>query len=666
MASTKRATMPSRGLRGSLTLLLALGVLPLLPELETQVSGFALAAFSLGLVSLFSRPLASLPLWLVGLITLAGIANVLASYPSLLGQGALALLVTMAALKPLEIRADRDLRVGFLVVMILVVAVQVVDPSLATALGLGALVICALALLIEVGRGSGGEAWRPSLGLALRLVLQAAPLAALLFLLAPRLDSPLWHLPVGPRAATTGMSDWLELGSVSRLIPSQEIAFRVRFEGPAPPAKELYWRGPVLWQTDGRRWQPRAEAPGATPLPLTEAEGVVRYELTPEPSERRWLFALDLPLEVPADSVLTPDRQVLTGPLAERRRFRLASATRYRMGALPPADRRLALETPARLSPRLRQLATSFADGDADPATRVQRALGFFREQPFHYSLAPPSLGSDPLDAFLFETRRGYCEHFAASFALLMRLAGVPSRVVLGYLGGERNPLGGHVRVRQADAHAWVEVWFEGRGWTRVDPTSVIPPERIEPAPGLTWLTREAPLRLRLGDMGAAQGLLLGLGHLVDSLNAAWHAWVLGYSSERRGSLLTTLGLGVREHAGLVVGSVFAGGLGILGLGALRRWRVQRGRDPVQHLFTRCCRILARQGVPRGHGEGPLDYGRRASRLRPALAPAIEGVIRHYLPLRYGRRCDAEGLASLRSAVRELARASRGGTHGPN
>ncbi len=637
----------------------------MLPELEIRIGAFALGALGLGVAGLFWRVLAPPPLLLVGALTLGGIANVLLGRLGLLGLGSLALLVTMAALKPLEVRRDRDLRAGFLVVVLLGAAVLVVDPTLPTAIALGALLVGALALLIEVRRGSGG-AWRRSLGLALVLLAQALPLAGLLFLLAPRLDAPLWRLPIGPGVATTGMSDWLELGSVSRLIPSQEVAFRVRFEGPAPPAKELYWRGPVLWWTDGRRWEPREEKEG-TPL-LREAEGVVRYEITPEPSEQRWLFALDLPLEVPADTLLTPDHQVLAPrPLNERRPYRLASATRYATVDLPAADRRAALETPSALSPRLRQLAASFAEGGAGPATRVQRALGLFRDQPFYYSLAPPPLGGDPLDAFLFETRRGYCEHFASSFALLMRLAGVPARVVLGYLGGELNPLGGHLRVRQADAHAWAEVWLDPRGWTRVDPTAVIPPERIEPSPTLAWLTREAPLRFRLGAASAGEGLLRGLGQLVDSVNVAWHAWVLGYTSERRVTLLRGLGQGLREHLGWVVATLITGTLVVLALGASLRWWSRRESDPVQRLFARYCHILARAGVPRGAGEGPLDYGRRASRLRPALAPAIERVIQLYLPLRYGRHRDPSRLAALRAAVRHLGRASdrRAQSQGP-
>jgi len=649
---------PSRGLRATLSALIALAALPLLPEMERAVSLFAIFALGLGAGALVWPGLAP-KRWLLVALTLSGIANVFAAYLTLFGHAGVALLLTMSALKTLEIRRDRDLRVGFILVMFIIVTGFLFDQSLSTAMYLAAVLIGAVALTIELSRGGTGRQWRPSLRLALVLTVQAAPLGLILFVLFPRLDAPLWQLDLRQRTATTGMSDWLELGSVSRLIPSDEVAFRVRFDGSAPDPRDLYWRGPVLWQTDGRRWEKRAESGlNPSPAPLEEAVGVARYEVTLEPTDQRWLFALDLPVEVPEGATLTSDYQVLVAtPLTERRRYRLSSATRYTTGALTPSERRSALQTPPAATPRLRALAASFSQPNADPATIVQGALGFFRDQPFYYSLEPPPLGPQAIDQFLFETRRGYCEHFASSFALLMRLAGVPARVVLGYLGGERNPLGDYFSVRQSDAHAWAEVWLDRSGWTRVDPTAVIPPERIERGAAPAWLTREAPVRFRLGEAtGAGQRILRSLSQLADSVNAAWHAWVLAYSTERQGALLRSLGLGFIQHYGLIVAAVIGSALLLALLSGLFQWRAERETDPAQRLFTRFCRILARQGVARGRGEGPLDFARRASRLRPDLAPAIESVIDAYLPLRYGRTKDPDRLVILRAGVRRLGR----------
>lgn len=657
-ADTHRA--PAAGLRATLSALVALAALPLLPEIELGVSAFTACALGLGVAILIRPAFAPRP-WILATLTLGGVANVLSAYGTLLGQGGVALLLTMSALKTLEMRQDRDLRVGFLLVLFLIVTAFLFDQALSTAVMLAALLVGAIALIIELARGSGGQTWRQSLRLALLLTAQAAPLAAILFVLVPRLAAPLWELGIAPRTATTGMSDSLELGSITRLIPSDEVAFRIHFEGPAPAASELYWRGPVLWRTDGRRWEQGTRGARAAPPALREADGLVHYQVTLEPTAQRWLFALDLPLAAPADAVLTPDYQILADqPVAERRRYRLKSATRYAMAALPADERQAALQIPPGVTPRLRELAASLSLPNADPGSVVQRALGFFREQPFYYSLTPPPLGEQAVDRFLFETRRGYCEHFASSFALLMRLAGVPARILLGYLGGEHNPLGGHYLVRQSDAHAWAEVWLEGRGWTRADPTAVIPPERIESAATLAWLTREAPVRFRLLEgSGIGQRLGRSLSQLVDAVNTGWHLWVLAYSTERQGTLLRSLGFGVVQHAGLVAGAVIGSGLFILGLSGFLQWRTAREPDPAQRLFTRFCRLLARHGVARSQGEGPLDYARRAGRLRPDLTPAINLVIGSYLPLRYGGAREGDLLPRLRSGVRQVRRSAR-------
>lgn len=656
---------PAVKLRLTLSALVGLAALPLLAEMEPQIAAFTAGALGLG-VTISFLPLLTPGTWLLAALTLGGIANVLHAYDTLLGQGGVSLLLTMSALKTLEIRRERDLRVGFLLVLFLIVTAFLFDQALSTAVLLAVLLVLALALIIELTRGTGGSAWRQSLRLALLLTVQAIPLAVILFVLVPRIAAPLWQLELGTRAATTGMSDSLEIGSITRLTPSDEVAFRVHFEGPAPAANELYWRGPVLWQTDGRRWERATWGLQASPPALQKLDALVHYEVSLEPTAKRWLFALDLPLTAPTDATLTSDHQILADhPVTERRRYRLSSATRYVMTELFAEERLAALQVPSGVTPRLRELVASFAQPSAEPESVVEQALRFFREQPFYYSLAPPPLGEHAVDRFLFETRRGYCEHFASSFALLMRLAGIPARIVLGYLGGAHNTLSGHFLVLQSDAHAWTEVWLEGRGWTRVDPTAVIPPGRIESLATLGWLTREAPVRFRLMEMpGLGQRFGRGLSQIVEAINAGWHVWVLAYSKEHQGALLRSLGLDLVEHAGLLAGAVIGCGLFILGMSGLLQWHTTREPDPAQRLFTRFCRILARQGVARNPREGPLDYGRRAGRMRPELAPTIDRVIGSYLPLRYGGIREEDLLTRLRVGVRQLRRSAKAGPLG--
>lgn len=658
MKPSEPTPAPPFALRIALTALVFLASLPVLPELERPVLGFVLFAFALRALSLY-WPRLSPNRWLLMALTVGGVVNVLAAYFTVFGQAGVALLMTMSALKLLELKRNRDLRLGLILVLFIIVTDFLFDQSLSIAGYLLGVLVGAITVLAELQRGGDGARWRKSLRLAVWLSAQAVPLAALLFVLFPRLDAPLWQLDIGRRAAKTGMSDWLELGSVSRLVPSDEVAFRARFDGPAPDLAQAYWRGPVLWQTDGRRWEQWHDIEREKPPPLLGgADAVARYEITLEPTDQRWLFALELPVEIPGDAVLTGDFQILSDrPVQDRRRYRVDSATRYRMDALRPAERRHALQVPPTVTARMQDLVSTWKATSGSPEDLVRNALGYFRDQPFYYTLEPPTLGANPVDEFLFQTRRGFCEHFASGFALLMRLADVPSRIVLGYLGGERNRLGDYFVVRQSDAHAWTEVWLDGQGWKRIDPTAVIPRDRILRTASLDWLTREAPIRFRLSDApGTVTALLRSLVQLTDSVNAAWHSWVLAYSSERQRQLLSRLGLGFIRDYGLVVAVVIAAGVFLVLLTFALQARPDRDQDPVQRLFARFCRRLARAGVARGRGEGPLDFARRAARLCPELAPAIGMVIEGYLPLRYGREPDERRLQVLRQGMRQLNR----------
>lgn len=661
MAATENLRGVPPGLQAAVSALVLLASLPVLRELEWPIIAFLGAVFALRGLSLY-RPRLTPTRWLLVPLTLAGVVNVLAVYLSVFGRAGIALLLTMSALKLLELRKNRDARLGILLVFAIALANFLVDQSLAIAGYLLVLGIAGIAVLIELERGSSGRRWRESSGLALRLFAQAAPLAGIFFFLFPRLDAPLWQFETGERAAKTGMSDTMELGSVSRLIPSDAVAFRARFDERPPDPARSYWRGPVLWKTDGRRWEPSgpAASPVSPPVPTPPGDEV-GYEVTLEPTDQRWLFALDLPVEIPEDAMLTPDFQVLTAkPVRERRRYHMVSAPDFRSRRLSAEDEQMGLQVPGDVSPRMRELVASWKQDGAKPEVVVRKAIEFFRDQPFYYSLSPPPLGEDPIDEFLFESRRGYCEHFASSFAVLMRLAGIPSRIVLGYLGGERNPLGDYFVVRQSDAHAWTEVWLPDEGWTRVDPTAAIPPNRIERSPALDWLTREAPIRLRLSDAPATwRSAIRYLSLLADSVDAAWQSWVLSYSIEKQRQLLNRLGLGFVRDYGLVLVLVLAGGSALAVMMTALRWRPQRERDPAQRLFVRFCRVLERNGVPRRRGEGPLAYAERAADLRPDLQPDIARVVVGYLPLRYGRKTDEGRLEMLRSGLRNLRRRLR-------
>lgn len=694
-----RTEPPDRWQQWAATLLLGLGSLPLLFSLRPQIGLFVLALLLISGAAIRWPGLQPNRVALLALTLLGGL-NVLQAYHSLVGQYAgSALLLTMVTLKRLETRTRRDLRVlmsafGFLL------AIQFLfSESPWLLLWLSLMLVGAVALLADLAAAprEASDRWRQwqrGGRLALVLCLQSVPLALVLFVLFPRLDAPLWDLGLGDRRGVTGLKDWMEPGSISELIISGEDAFRVRFEpGSEPniPSAQFYWRGPVLWHTNGRRWLPRyrAEDPprpdAAQRMPMRTTRGdPIRYSVMLEPTDQRWLFALELPTVLPKRARLTPDFQLIAAePVKDLKRYQASSVLDAEFRDLHPSHRAAALQLPPTVTPRMRELVANWraqagspqatggqglggpatseptAQGAArtDPATLdravVQQALRFFNEPPFRYTLLPPRLGANPADEFLFETQAGFCEHYASSFVLLMRLAAIPARIVTGYLGGDYNPLSGDYLVRQSDAHAWAEVWLEGSGWTRVDPTAAIASERVERDPRMTALGRSAPVRFQIDDQGALAGLIRGARLFADALDSGWKNWVLGFSRTDQLQLLDRLGLGALREYGLAILMVIAASVVMLAW-ALALARAPKPSDPVQRCWHRFGRRLARVGLAPGRHEGPLHYRNRIIASRPDLRPAVTTIVSRYLALRYRQTAAPTEHRQLCSAVQRF------------
>jgi hypothetical protein len=298
----------------------------------------------------------------------------------------------------------------------------------------------------------------------------------------------------------------------------------------------------------------------------------------------------------------------------------------------------------------MRALAESWKTGSGDADNVVRAGLAYFNREPFHYTLLPPKLGANPADEFLFETRRGFCEHYASSFALLMRIAGIPSRVVLGYLGGEINPIGGYLILRQSDAHAWVEVWLEGKGWTRVDPTAAVASSRVESSGLLSGLASGMPVRLRLEESGLLLQMIHNLRLLADGLDIGWREWVLGLSRERQQRMLELAGLGYLRDYGLAIAMITASSV-VLAMLLMALLRTDRRRDPLDRLYSRFCRKLARVGFHRRVSEGPVDFCARVATARPDLKAQLDDFLRLYLPLRYGGEIGKDETGKLTGLV---------------
>jgi len=585
--------------------------------------------------------------WPLILLVAVACGGVLFEFRTLFGRDAgVAMLVVFMAMKLLELRSRRDAIVVVTLGYFLLLTHYFYSQSIPTGAWLLATMTLVTATLIRL---HGGAASTPmaTLRYAGLLTLQAIPFMLALYLLFPRIAGPLWGLPQDAHAGRSGLSETMAPGNIANLALSGEIAFRVRFAEAPPPRGRLYWRGPVLENYDGRTWRPQ---PGRLRPPQIEALApALAYETTLEAHQQRWLLALDAPGMLPADltldSTLTATSRL---PITQRQRFSLTAILDYRFNRnedQPVLRRNLAL--PGNANPRSRELAESWRQADPDPERLVQKALTLFSGASFTYTLQPPLLGEHPVDDFLFVTQRGFCEHYASAFVVLMRTAGVPARVVTGYQGGEANPVDGFIVVRQSDAHAWAEVWFAGRGWTRIDPTAAVSPTRVESGIVAAMPAGEplpALIQLRANWLRTLQ-------FRWEAINNAWNQYVLGYNPERQREFLSRLGLPNPDWRNLAaILAIICGTL----LLAITAWALyQRPRlDPAARLWQKALRRLARRQVNCAPWETPLALARRLEHERLALAPAVREVADAYLQARYSRFPD--DLTKLRAAIARL------------
>jgi len=587
--------------------------------------------------------------WLLLTITMAGVIGIVLSFHTLFGREAgVALLILLTSFKQLELNNRRDATVVIYLGCFIVITNFFYSQTIPTALFMLVTLLVIVATWLHLQTGT--LALKPRLHIAALLLAQATPLMLVLFVLFPRVQGPLWGMP-SDAFARSGLDDRMSPGSLSKLALSDEVAFRVVFHGKPPSRDGMYWRGPVLWHFDGQLWTPGKTAQHKS-AQFDQLGNPVEYTVTLEPSNKHWLFALEMPTRISIPAHLSSDFQLLRRrPVNERLRYDASSDLSYRANAQEsPVQLQRALQLPRGLDPRARELAQSWRQQDGDDASAIVRsALGYFRQQGFLYTLEPPPLtSSNGIDDFLFDTKQGFCEHYASAFVFLMRAAGVPARVVTGYQGADYNDLGGYYIVRQSDAHAWAEVWLSGRGWVRIDPTAAAAPARLESglaasvpdAAVLPLMVRNPPKWLRTLQLN------------WDALANQWNQWVLGYNSERQFAFLTRMGMEdiTWRKMALEMLSVVAILVGVFALLMLRRLRT-RTDDPALALYLKFCRKLAKAGVARATHEGPEDFAHRAAKLKPELATAISAITERYVALRYGKQDNPAALSALRNAV---------------
>lgn len=594
------------------------------------------------------------PAWLRIILSLMFFIGVMASYDTISGVGpGSALLTVMAALKLLETKRRRDQFVLLFISIFLIMSSLLREqflwslPYLVAGVALTMTAWLRMSAASEVGVT---ESFRT----AARLIAYAAPLTIAMWIFFPRIATPFWAVPVDMSAGTSGLSGHMSPGDISSLSLSNAVAFRVKFDDTVPPPHQLYWRGLVLPAFDGRSWSGNDEpSPGTRARDDIEAlGGRVRYQVTLEPTRQHWVIALDMPWEWDLDRTHMGRQQQLARvqPIDQRVAYNAISFPRYRLASeLSDFARSYYTKVPESRNPRTLEFARQLRDEAADDETFITRVLDRFNKEEYFYTLEPPLLGSDPVDRFLFETRRGFCEHYASAFAVMMRAVGIPSRIVLGYQGGELNPMGAYMIVRQADAHAWTEVWLPGRGWYRIDPTAAVAPERIEAGRSASMFDGIAAS----WGLDAPSELLYKLTLTWDVLNAKWNEWILAYGPENQNRFMRWLGMEEPDwrQMMLTLVAIVTVLIAIISILLLLRYRPPP-KDAAVILYRK---FTDKTGVMPCRGETPLCYALRLARENEQMAADANAITARYLDARYGPP-DLVAIDRLQAAVADFSR----------
>jgi len=578
---------------------------------------------------------------LVFILLVVGITGIYHHFGTLLGRKAgVSLLILLAGFKIFEINHERDFYVGCFLGYFLVVTNFLFTQTIGTAVYMACTVLVMTLSLVMFNDTQGNLSAKASGKIAATLLLQSIPVMLILFFLFPRISGPLWGMPDDAHSGLTGIDDEMSPGSISQLILSNKVAFRADFKNTQPEQSQLYWRGPVLLHTDGTTWsRTKSEYHGATSLQtLTDP---VSYTVTLEPHNKEWLYALDMPGQNPVleskQSWMTSDFQLLTRkPVTRRIRYDITSYPKYRITELYDGELQIALQLPQQQHGKTKALIHKWQNEGLSKDQIIDRALRLFNEDDFYYTLRPPLLENDRVDEFLFETKQGFCEHYASAFAVMMRAAGIPARIVLGYQGGEYNPVGDYVIVHQRNAHAWTEVWRQEQGWTRIDPTAAVSPLRI-----IEGIESALPNHIFNVPLVFSQNSLTikiwqRLSFRWDAINNQWNQWIINYGPKRQKEFLGQFGLQDINWSSMIFLIMAFTAVIFLYLTFVLLKNVPRNNDPVKRLYNQFCKKLSRCGIHHDVYEGPVAFASRAASERSDLASQINNITDIYVAIRYG------------------------------
>ena len=588
---------------------------------------------------------------LVFLLLLSGVSLLVIMHQGVFGRDAgTAVFVVALGLKLLEIKTARDI---YLITYLAFIVAASQFLYLQNILMAGyTLLVCVSLLGTLIAINSNEMSNIAALKVAGKILLQAVPLMIILFIFFPRVEAPRWSFLQNDNQAISGLSDTLEPGSISQLGLSGELVFRAKFTGELPPNAERYWRGPVFSYTDGKKWTQTKHTHFKQYLDKVQFIGKpYQYQILMEPQTKNWVFALDMPADFAWPLHENGNHQLLTSkPPGKRAEYNITSYAQYNTGYITKTELSDNLQLPNKVEDRIDQLVAQLGGFNASPEIFIKNVFAHFRHNDFYYTLMPPLLDDKPIETFLFDTRAGFCGHYASAFVYLMRVAGVPARIVSGYQGGSYNETGEFIEVRQANAHAWAEVWLADKGWVRYDPTTAIAPERIEQDVNIEQQIANnavsfAPIQL---DSRTLSYLKMAR-NLWGSVDYRWHRWIINYDRKRQFNFLSGLGIeSLKVMLYWLLGLVATVTMFL----ALYVFRLQAPiLDKAQIYYAKACKKLTRIALIKQDNEGANDFAERVSAVAPQLKDSFTHITQLYVQIRYGKKIEAKNLEKLKASA---------------
>ncbi|MCW8936240.1 MAG: DUF3488 and transglutaminase-like domain-containing protein [Gammaproteobacteria bacterium] len=600
------------------------------------------------------------PRWILVVISLSTFAAIFISFGTLIGKTAgSVLLVILLAVKLHESQSKRDYMLIISLSFFVIITNFLFSQSIPVVLFMLFAVIILVISMLSINQGDAQLSLNYKFKFSLKLLFQALPLMLVMFILFPRISGPLWQLPEDSQSAITGLSDTMSPGNISNLIQSNAVAFRVKFDDTVPQQNKLYWRALVLWYFDGRTWEQGKHNPTPLATLQTTTNENIHYTVTLEAHHRKWLYALDIPSNVPADIIYTSNYNLRSQQTINNLyQYKISSVLEYfNTSEISPWEKSAGLKIPLNSNPETLRMGKNLALQFQNKEDIVNYVLQYFNQEDFHYTLRPPlTPGFNSVDQFLFETKRGFCEHYASSFTLLMRAAGIPARIVLGFQGGTNNPLNNIMTVSNSDAHAWSEVWFKNRGWVRIDPTAAVAPQRIEQNLNAALDQAETrPLHMQINS-----SFLKDVLFYWDAMDNQWNLWVIGYDEKFQQKLLENIFNKKFELSEIIIIMIccLAVLLLVLAMFILKPWQKQK-LEPEVKIYNDFCNKLASRGLIRAPHEGPLDFANRAKMALPEKAQTIEQITRLFTALRFEKSHHKQQYNELRDQVRRFKIAKR-------